>query len=614
MKDSLFIQYTYSRDSVFLGKPTKFYENGFSSIWDIAKPTWVDQDEELTIQPGITRVYASVWQALDLVKTINLAKKYRDIQFFMGGPFVNYATPAQKQRLVVPPNLRAVEGTIEELLGLEHNPSRWKVEIPDRKDYYRVYSFYIRDSCTWGRCTFCSSRFMKNCGDRAYDITRLREAPAGGVWLAAPDMDDISFLPNLDYSNKQYHGYLRGGGAEYDKLREVIPKVPAEKLSFTIGVEFPSNRMLRHMRKGLTVESLIKVINYLYDSGAYLLLTYITGWDNLIPEDIEEAKQFFGALHDQEDKRTRHRRSVLCLDKGDVPVIGGDNIIWYMKTLSGSALALDTQWCNMLRNRPGGFMYSVYATHANKDEIKIDYSKYTPSDKLSTYNRLIPREGLEVYPGVRYVDATDTDPETRNAAKKFFFADDKQYTQLLHDRKYIYKGSSVGRRYCVYIFKGDDVLGNIVFTELLDNPHGFGDDDFAYSKYIYPKYQRTKYSRYALSDLMHFFFKSGLAKRLYAYVPAPNSGKTFWERVDRSLPCMSELYTTDGPELQTYISVKESFRTPVGNYDLIEFDGKKYNEMDLFKYFMTSPGRDEETVRRWMKEMDEAAEHVRITV
>jgi hypothetical protein len=233
------------------------------------------------------------------------------------------------------------------------------------------------------------------------------------------------------------------------------------------------------------------------------------------------------------------------------------------------------------------------------------------SDSLSQFSRLIPSDGLKVYPDVWYFDVNDIPPEVR-LKTKIFFREDVSYKELYQRRTAINKGSRHGRRFCIYIKKDEENLGNIVFTEILDNPDGYGPGDFIYHKWIFPKFRGSKYSRYASADAMHMMFKSGVANRLYTYVPATNrliSG-SFFDRVDRSLPCMSEIYPTDGPDLQKYIFVRKNFETPFGIYMLVEFNGRIYRQMDLFNYFMATHGRKEETVRLWLIEMGRAARRV----
>jgi hypothetical protein len=233
------------------------------------------------------------------------------------------------------------------------------------------------------------------------------------------------------------------------------------------------------------------------------------------------------------------------------------------------------------------------------------------SDGLSEFDRLIPEGGICVYPEVWYFDVNDIPIKERISSKRFF-REDPDYRRLYDHRNLIFKGEKTGRRFCAYIYRDLEAVGNIVFTEVIDNPHGFGKNDFSYHKWIFPKYRKTKYSRYAISDLIHMLFISGIARRIYVYTLArkDSEGHPLWERIDFSLPCASIIYDSDGPETQKYIFLKQEFQTPWATYLLLEFNGDIYRSMDLKKYFMAAPGRDEKIVERWLKEMNEAADEV----
>jgi hypothetical protein len=232
---------------------------------------------------------------------------------------------------------------------------------------------------------------------------------------------------------------------------------------------------------------------------------------------------------------------------------------------------------------------------------------------LLKFDRFLPAGGASVYPSIWYYDANDIGEEIRIKNQEFFL-NDIEYKPLFDRGKAIFKGSCVGKRVCVYVYRANELLGSIPFYEFLDNPHGYGKGDFLIAtKRIYPEYRRTKYSRYAFSDIMHILFCSGIANRLYMYTRTIAPHGSFYDRVDRNLPCMGEVYDTDGSELQRYILIKAEFPTPYGNYMLVEFNGEIYKKTDLEAYFMASPGRDMETVKRWLREMNAIAESVRLS-
>jgi len=234
---------------------------------------------------------------------------------------------------------------------------------------------------------------------------------------------------------------------------------------------------------------------------------------------------------------------------------------------------------------------------------------------LPSYDLLIPKGGLEIYPDVHYYNAEDVDPAFRRYTSDFFHTIDDMYVELRKRGYAIWKGNGHDTVYYIYVRIGDKWIGVLSAVEKLDNPHGYGNPfDFHYLKQIFPEFRHTKYSRWASSDLMHMLFKSKAVRRLYSYMPARKSESNFFmDRAVDGLPCMSVRYPSDGPLQQKYIKVVRDFETEYGLYVLVEMNGEDYNRMNL-KSYIGAPGRDPKLVDRWIKEMDAAAEKVRETI
>jgi len=234
------------------------------------------------------------------------------------------------------------------------------------------------------------------------------------------------------------------------------------------------------------------------------------------------------------------------------------------------------------------------------------------SKKLTQFSRLIPEEGIKIYPSIQYIDSNDVSEEERRTTKEFF-SNDSQYLVTMNFASCVPKGKKVGRQYCVYAHRLDngDAIGNVKFNEVLDNPHGFGENDFHYVKWIFPQYRYTKYSRYIIGDLIYLLFMAGVANRLYVYVPLKKDidNSKFWMgNVDKLLaPCLSRQYDSDSNEVQKYIKVNQIVPGFKVDYMLLEFNGDIYRNMDHRAYLSAVPGRSKETVDRWLEEMNEAA-------
>ncbi len=228
---------------------------------------------------------------------------------------------------------------------------------------------------------------------------------------------------------------------------------------------------------------------------------------------------------------------------------------------------------------------------------------------LENVDRFLPDSGVNVYPYITYRDVNDIESQERHETKHFF-RNDPVYHELSVRGQNIQKGSVSGHKLASYVYRNGESLGVLMFLEILDNPHGYGVEDFFFVKWIYPQYRNTKYSRYAFADLMHILFFSGIAKRLYVYAPSKIGDGSFFDRVDSTLPCTGKYYSGDGPTLQPYISVKEEIQTEAGPYILVEFNGTVYMGMDLEKYFLSGPGRSVAIVRQWLLEMNGVAQMV----
>jgi len=230
---------------------------------------------------------------------------------------------------------------------------------------------------------------------------------------------------------------------------------------------------------------------------------------------------------------------------------------------------------------------------------------------LQNWDRLLPSEGIIIFPNILYKDVNDISLEEREITRKFFKYNP---TYLTHTTSInINKGSQIDRKYCIYAYKDDICIGCILSQEILDNPDGYGKYDFENIKLVYPEYRQTKYVRYLMSDFLHLMFKSGIAKYLYAYVPIKSSASLFfYDIIDMNkMPCIGKRYISDTPDVQKYISINHPFKYNDNHFAILEFNGEIYNSMDLVTYMSAVPNRSLETIKRWIKEMDNAAKQVK---
>ena len=111
-----------------------------------------------------------------------------------------------------------------------------------------------------------------------------------------------NILYTLPYDDKvRYDIYLRGNKMEMETLKQIFANRTSKfpQVKFIIGVEFPTNRMLKYINKNVNVDGIIKTINLIADNARNYIqiqLPFILGWNNLEKNDIVDLKNFFKQL------------------------------------------------------------------------------------------------------------------------------------------------------------------------------------------------------------------------------------------------------------------------------------------------------------------------------
>jgi len=301
-----FIQfYSYSLQHWAWNKPEKILvlNNGFSSVWNYIKNKgeiiWIDPRK--LEYPNVTSpVYVSCSWSVEFNYVKRWAVTRPDITFIVGGP----AVIKSKLNFLVS-NFKTDSRQIYEILNIEPNINLWGLELPEGLEFSFVkynYSFTIT-SCYWGKCTFCPDNV--GWGEKALDIEDIPVIVPDHnmVWINNLSMkpnDIMRVFPKLGLKSI-YTFFLRGDNL----ISKTLDKVPiVSSIHPMIGVEFPSDKMLKFMNKGTTVDTLIKVILKLLENGCSVLLFLILGWPNLVESDVDEVKEFLDKLTPFKDKIT----------------------------------------------------------------------------------------------------------------------------------------------------------------------------------------------------------------------------------------------------------------------------------------------------------------------
>ena len=152
---------------------------------------------------------------------------------------------------------------------------------------------------------------------------------------------------------------------------------------------------------------------------------------------------------------------------------------------------------------------------------------------------------------------------------------------------HIPRGEKIGRCFKVYGAIDSDPVGVFIFTEYLDNPFGYGKDDFHFSQYVIPKYSGALALRMSHGDLYYIAFKSEVANNLYSYVKVKEDAKDLKEfnRLDLDVSNNVGLKHTDTYEDVKYIRLDRLFNTEKGLFGILHMDGRVFRSMEVLDYW-----------------------------
>lgn len=324
--DTLFIQF-YSRventNPRFKGHSIYEVCNGFSDTWDYCKTKgdflWVNHGKqprthghlitenfktELPITKGT--VYVSAYYFSQMCQIMEWAKQYPNVTFIAGGPSSNPRTFFADYRLF-PNNMVLMNKTVEEYFGIPNFSYPWKLELPDEDHKMTLmYTYNIRSSCYWGKCTFCNfsqgSRIRKNLKFEFLDV-KYDGFQRVALYNPSTTGNELKKIyADLGYKkNIRYDIFIRGNKTEREALKEILKtkKTDFPQVKFMLGVDFPSDRMLKVMNKNATVEGILETIDIISNfppDVTQLQFPFIAGWDNLTQQDVDDMEIFLTKL------------------------------------------------------------------------------------------------------------------------------------------------------------------------------------------------------------------------------------------------------------------------------------------------------------------------------
>ena len=321
MKDTLFLQF-YSKSRF-----NDYYDlgNGFSDTYDLCKsqgdflwleydgllwstvdalvrdvaPLWKCEGVELPITKGT--IYVSALYVMHLYQCYVWAKMYPDIKFIVGGPAVRSDLYIMKEEM--PKNCIISSKTVEEQFNVPNFSYDWYLDIPENvKGKEIVFSYTLDTSCYWSKCVYCNYAFCKQRirDDVTFGFEKIKHDGLKTVKLNSPSLTPKlldTIIPHLPRDkNIKYDMYIRSCKAENDALSRVIKGSESLNMKFISGIEYPSDRVLKMLDKGITVKEILNTIRIFAESSHELMLFIILFWNNLQESDLVDMEKFIDAL------------------------------------------------------------------------------------------------------------------------------------------------------------------------------------------------------------------------------------------------------------------------------------------------------------------------------
>lgn len=300
--DTLFIQF-YSRTSY---PPTCFeLGNGFSDTYDLCKQRgdfyWIrhyHEDTDFNVKFPIKHgtAFISALFIEHLYTAYQWAINYPNVKFIVGGPAVLTCF----LRGTIPTNLILTEKSVEEWFNIPNFSNRWYLDIPKEiPENETIYFTYLLDNvCYWSKCIFCSytAKQHKSNRVRKYLNFEFKDLQYNGRKMIRLGTDailpknikDLSTLPVIDNLDG-YRVFFRASKKEYEVMKSFENLNWADKIRFNIGLEFPTNRMWKYMKKGYNSNDVIELLKLIKNS---LFLSMMLGWDNLLKSDLIDLEEF----------------------------------------------------------------------------------------------------------------------------------------------------------------------------------------------------------------------------------------------------------------------------------------------------------------------------------
>ena len=328
MSDVLFVQF-FSRSK------TSYWDlaNGFSDTYDLCLDKgdfyWVEHEAEsrkwyfeetylhrhLPLDKGT--VYISASYINHLYQAFVWAGQYPQIEFVVGGPVAASRGCSSegwdplyfqiRDKAVFPDNLTITGQSVEDMFAVPDFSGKWRLEVPEAVAGTEVpiyFSYTLDNGCYWGKCIYCNIKeapreLFRRRNELGFEFEALTHPGRKIVRLNTGSITPgyiRRVFPDLPFGNNlEYRTFIRSAKAENQALRQVLKDKSRgfPPLTLGIGIEYPSDRMLEFMGKGIGNEDILETLQICVEHGIKVNGNVILGWGNLVQEDLKDLERFF---------------------------------------------------------------------------------------------------------------------------------------------------------------------------------------------------------------------------------------------------------------------------------------------------------------------------------
>ena len=312
---NLFIEFYYELQGIFTNNELVYtINNSFASIeTDIHEYIKIDRfyktpkkvlEEYINIidrYKECSSVFVSCLTIEDVVLTFLVADKFKEKGFLIGGTGSRYVYSIKKRgyNFDCPPNVEITPYKLSNYFILRKPKFRVPKDL-DTKKFNFIYG--VDTPCSWQKCKFCTDTF-KCFGKKIYETDICYFAPTFpsnlfadyiSITISTPNVTEDIFSKLVNVFNGmlndvRFFVFIR---ADVDIDSIIMSGIDMKRFTFWIGLEFPGDRILSVINKGVTTEQYLRLAEKLTNSGATVIFGVIIGWPFIINNDVKEAEIF----------------------------------------------------------------------------------------------------------------------------------------------------------------------------------------------------------------------------------------------------------------------------------------------------------------------------------